>query len=145
MRGAAPTRGRFVSVPMIFSLLVQESAVGRQSSHAAYRFARELLARGHTLYRVFFFGDGVHNSTALNCAASGEADLPALWQQLATEHDVDLVSCVSSALRRGIIDEREAARHASDAVSLRQGFELSGLGQLVEACIRSDRILDFGG
>jgi tRNA 2-thiouridine synthesizing protein D len=130
---------------MIFSLLVQESAVGRQSSHAAYRFARELLARGHTLYRVFFFGDGVHNSTALNCAASGEADLPALWQQLATEHDVDLVSCVSSALRRGIIDEREAARHASDAVSLRQGFELSGLGQLVEACIRSDRILDFGG
>jgi tRNA 2-thiouridine synthesizing protein D len=52
---------------------------------------------------------------------------------------------VSSALRRGIIDEREAARHARDAASLRQGFELSGLGQLVEACIRSDRILDFGG
>lgn len=130
---------------MIFSLLVQESAVGRQSSHAAYRFACALLARGHTLYRVFFFADGVHNSSALNYAASGEADLPALWQQLATEHGVDLVSCVSSALRRGIVDEREAARHALGAASLRQGFELSGLGQLVEASIRSDRILDFGG
>ena len=89
--------------------------------------------------------DGVHNSTRLNCAASGEADLPALWQQLASEHGVDLVSCVSSALRRGIVDEREAARHARGAASLREGFELSGLGQLVEACIRSDRILDFGG
>jgi tRNA 2-thiouridine synthesizing protein D len=130
---------------MIFSLLVQESAVGRQSSHAAYRFACALLARGHTLYRVFFFADGVHNSTALNCAASGEADLPALWRQLAAEHGVDLVSCVSSALRRGIVDEREAARHALGAASLRQGFELSGLGQLVEASIRSDRVLDFGG
>ncbi len=130
---------------MIFSLLVQESAVGRQSSHAAYRFACALLARGHTLYRVFFFADGVHNSSALNCAASGEADLPALWQQLATEHGEDLVSCVSSALRRGIVDEREAARHALGAASLRQGFELSGLGQLVEASIRSDRIVDFGG
>ncbi|MBK6278542.1 MAG: sulfurtransferase complex subunit TusD [Gammaproteobacteria bacterium] len=130
---------------MIFSLLVQESAVGRQSSHAAYRFACALLARGHTLYRVFFFADGVHNSTALNCAASGEADLPALWRQLAAEHGVDLVSCVSSALRRGIVDEREAARHALGAASLRQGFELSGLGQLVEASIRSDRIVDFGG
>ena len=130
---------------MIFSLLVQESAVGRQSSHAAYRFACALLARGHTLYRVFFFADGVHNSSALNCAASGEADLPALWQQLATEHGVDLVSCVSSARRRGIVDEREAARHALGAASLRQGFELSGLGQLVEASIRSDRIVDFGG
>ena len=130
---------------MIFSLLVQESAVGRQSSHAAYRFACALLARGHTLSRVFFFADGVHNSTALNCAASGEADLPALWRQLAAEHGVDLVSCVSSALRRGIVDEREAARHALGAASLRQGFELSGLGQLVEASIRSDRVLDFGG
>ena len=130
---------------MIFSLLVQESAVGRQSSHAAYRFACALLARGHTLYRVFFFADGVHNSSALNYAASGEADLPALWQQLATEHGVDLVSCVSSAPRRGIVDEREAARHALGAASLRQGFELSGLGQLVEASIRSDRVLDFGG
>ena len=107
---------------MIFSLLVQESAVGRQSSHAAYRFACALLARGHTLYRVFFFADGVHNSSALNCAASGEADLPALWQQLLT-----------------LFQQQDAA------ASLRQGFELSGLGQLVEASIRSDRIVDFGG
>ena len=130
---------------MIFSLLVQESPVGRQSSHAAYRFARELIARGHTLYRVFFFGDGVLNGTALNCPASGEADLPLAWQQLAEEHGVDLVTCVGSALRRGIIDEREATRHARGAASLRPGFELSGLGQLVEACIRSDRVVDFGG
>ena len=130
---------------MIFSLLVQEGPVGRQSSHSAYRFACELIRRGHTLYRVFFFGDGVHNSTRLNCAAGGETDLPLAWQQLAAEHGIDLVSCVSSALRRGIVDEPQAARHGRDAASLRAGFELSGLGQLVEACLRSDRVVDFGG
>jgi tRNA 2-thiouridine synthesizing protein D len=130
---------------MIFSLLVQEGAVGRQSSHAAYRFACELVARGHTLYRVFFFGDGVLNSTRLGCATGNDADLPRLWQSLAEEHGVDLVSCVSSALRRGIVDAQQAERYGLDGASLRAGFELSGLGQLVEACIRSDRVVDFGG
>jgi tRNA 2-thiouridine synthesizing protein D len=130
---------------MIFSLLVQEGPVGRQSTHAAYRFARELIARGHTLYRVFFFSEGVLNSTRLDCAPGGDASLPRLWQELAAEHGVDLVSCVGSALRRGIVDEQQAARHGLDASSLRGGFELSGLGQLVEACLRSDRVLDFGG
>ena len=130
---------------MIFSLLVQESAVGRQSSHAAYRFASALLADGHTLFRVFFFADGVHNATRLNCPASGETDLPQQWQQLAADHSIDLVACVSSALRRGIIDSTEATRHAKGDSSLRDGFELSGLGQLVEACICSDRVLSFGG
>jgi len=130
---------------MIFSLLVQESATGRQSGHTAYCFARELVARGHTLYRVFFYGNGVYNGTRLNCPAGGEANLPALWQALAAEHGVDLVSCVGSALRRGIVDAQQASRHGLDGASLRDGFDLSGLGQLVEACIRSDRVLDFGG
>jgi len=130
---------------MIFSLLVQQSAFGRQSSYSAYRFARELIEEGHTLYRVFFFGDGVHHGSALNCPAAGDLDLPGLWQALAQTHGVDLVTCVSSALRRGIIDEQQAQRHGMKHASLRSGFELSGLGQLVEASIRSDRLIDFGG
>jgi tRNA 2-thiouridine synthesizing protein D len=130
---------------MIFSLLIQQSAFGRQSSYSAYRFACELIEQGHTLYRVFFLGDGVHHGSALNCPAAGELDLPALWQQLAHAHEVDLVTCVGSALRRGITDAQQAQRHGLKHASLRDGFELSGLGQLVEASIRSDRLLDFGG
>ena len=130
---------------MIFSLLVQESPVGHESSQAALRFASTLLAEGHTLFRVFFFRDGVLNATRLNCTPGGEADLPLQWQQLAKLHGVDMVACVSSALRRGIVDASEASRHQRDGSSLREGFDMSGLGQLVEACIRSDRILSFGG
>lgn len=130
---------------MIFSLLVQESPSSRQSSYTAYRFARELVDSGHELFRVFFFRDGVHNASALSCVTGTEADLPRLWQQLAEAHQVDLVACIGSALRRGIIDAGEAARHGRAAASLEAGFDLSGLGQLVEACIRSDRVLSFGG
>lgn len=130
---------------MIFALLVHDAPVGRHSSQAAYRFAHELLASGHALFRVFFFADGVHNSTRLNISQGNETDLPLLWSRLAAEHGVDLVSCVGSGLRRGIIDAAQARQHGIEAASLREGFELSGLGQLVEANIRCDRIVVFGG
>ncbi len=130
---------------MIFSLLVQESPVGRESSQAAYRFALECIAAGHSVFRVFFFRDGVHHGAALSIAQGPEGDLPRSWQELASAHQVDLVVCVSSALRRGIVDEKEASRQGLSGANLRAGFEISGMGQLVEACIRSDRVLSFGG
>lgn len=130
---------------MIFALLVHDTPIGRQSSQAAYRFACEVLARGHTLFRVFFFADGVHNSTRLNVPQGNEANLPQLWSELAEAHGIDLVSCIGSALRRGIVDATEASRHDLAGASLRDGFELSGLGQLVEAHIRCDRLVVFGG
>jgi len=46
---------------------------------------------------------------------------------------VDLVVCVAAALRRGIVDD-----------VLAKGFRISGLGQLVESAIRSDRLVVFG-
>jgi tRNA 2-thiouridine synthesizing protein D len=130
---------------MIFTLLIQESPFGHASSRAALRFATAVLAEGHSLFRVFFFSDGVLNATRLNCPVGGEPDLPRAWQDLAAQHGVDMVSCVSSSLRRGIVDVNEAKRYALADSSLREGFALSGLGQMVEACIRSDRVLSFGG
>jgi tRNA 2-thiouridine synthesizing protein D len=130
---------------MIFSLLVLEGPVGYSSSLSAYRFTEAALRDGHTVFRVFFFGDGALHATRLERLPAGEPDLPRLWQDLAAAHRVDLVACVGSALSRGIVDSRESARAGLDAANLRQGYELSGLGQLVEATLRSDRVLSFGG
>ncbi|MDH3370852.1 MAG: DsrE family protein, partial [Gammaproteobacteria bacterium] len=55
------------------------------------------------------------------------------WQKLAKDHHIDLVVCVAAALRRGIKDE-----------NLQEGFRISGLGQLVETGIQSDRLVTFG-
>ena len=129
---------------MIFSLLVQQGPTGHESSLSAYRFAMAALAGGHTLLRVFFYGDGALHATRFALPAAGEIDLPQCWQQLAHEHGIDLVACIGSALRRGVLDEREAARKQIAGSSLREGFELAGLGQLVDAALRSDRILSFG-
>lgn len=137
--------GRFRCCAMIFSLLIQASPVGRQSSYSAYRFACAVLESGHVLHRVFFFGDGAAHATRLELMPAGEPDLPQLWQRLARERGFELLSCIGSALRRGIVDSNEARRHGIDGASLRDGFELAGLGQLIDAALYSDRLVSFGG
>ena len=47
-------------------------------------------------------------------------------------------------LPRGILDENEAKRQGKDGDNLAPGFRISGLGQLIEAGIQSDRMMVFG-
>jgi len=118
---------------MKFGILINESPFTHQASDSAYRFAVAALARGHEIYRVFFYNDGVYNSNKLAEPQTDDRNLVSLWSKLGKEHGVDLVVCVAAALRRGIKDE-----------ILEDGFRISGLGQLVDAGIQSDRLVVFG-
>ena len=129
---------------MIFSLLVYAAPHSQQAAESAYRFAVATLAQGHSIHRVFFYGDGVHNASALAAPPQDEQNLPARWQILAQAHGLDLVVCIAAAVRRGVLDSHEARRHEKPGHNLRDGFELSGLGQLAEAAIASDRLITFG-
>jgi len=51
---------------------------------------------------------------------------------------------VAAAQRRGIVDEEEMKRNGKDANNIAPGFRISGLGQLIEAGIQSDRMVVFG-
>ena len=48
------------------------------------------------------------------------------------------------AQRRGVMDEDEAKRQGLDANNIIEGFRISGLGQLIEGGIESDRTVVFG-
>ena len=50
--------------------------------------------------------------------AQDETNLQTAWEKLIEEHDLDAVACVTSALKRGIIDSQEANRYEKDADSL---------------------------
>jgi tRNA 2-thiouridine synthesizing protein D len=63
---------------------------------------------------------------------------------LAEKHELDMVVCVAAAQRRGIVDDGEAKRNGKDAPNIAPGFRISGLGQLIEAGIQSDRLMVFG-
>ncbi len=129
---------------MIFSLAVHTPPYTYQGAETALRFARALLDEGHELYRVFFYHDGVYNGNALVVPPDNAPDIPERWATLAQSHDIDLVVCIAAALKRGILDEGESKRYAKSAADLQDGFNISGLGQLIDAVVVSDRFITFG-
>jgi tRNA 2-thiouridine synthesizing protein D len=129
---------------MRFAVLVSAAPYTHQASDTAYHFTRAALERGHQVYRVFFYHDGIHNGTRLSVPPQDERDITRLWRELAEQYGLDLVVCVSAAQRRGLLDASEAQRHGRDADNLAPLFRISGLGQLVEAGIVADRLVVFG-
>jgi tRNA 2-thiouridine synthesizing protein D len=118
---------------MKFGILVNEGPFTHQSSDSAYRFASAALKKGHKITRVFFYHDGVNNSTKFADPPSDDRNLVKLWSEMAEKNNVKLIVCVAAAMRRGINNE-----------VLEAGFQISGLGQLIEAGIEADRLVVFG-
>ena len=129
---------------MKFGILVNEGPYTHQASDSAYQFTKVALEKGHEIYRVFFYNDGVNNGTRLTVPPQDERNIQSNWTELAQEHDLDLVVCVAAAQRRGILDDSEAKRHSKDADNIAPGFRISGLGQLIEIGIECDRLVAFG-
>ena len=130
---------------MKFGILVNEGPYQHQASDSAYLFCKAALAKGHEIHRVFFYHDGVNNSTRLTEPPQDDRNIVARWSKLAAEHKLDLVLCIAAAQRRGVMDASEAKRNGKDADNLAPGFRISGLGQLIEAGIQADRLVVFGG
>ena len=124
--------------------MVSEGPYTHQASDTAYQFAKAALDAGHEIFRVFFYHDGVNNGTRLTTPPQDDRNIVIRWSELAKAHDLDLVVCVAAAQRRGIVDADEARRNGKDADNIAEGFRISGLGQLIEAGIKSDRLVEFG-
>lgn len=127
-----------------FSLAVYGAPQTSQASFSALQFAKAAYAQGHTLVRVFFYLDGIHNANELVTPPQDEGNLVHQWQRLGQEHSLELVVCIAAALKRGLLDSSEAKRHQKHSSNLADGFIISGLGQLVEAAVISDRLITFG-
>lgn len=118
---------------MKFGIMVNEGPYTHQATDTAYMFAKAALEKGHEVARVFFYHDGVNNSSSLTEPPQDDRHIVNRWSKLAEDHGVDLVVCVAAAMRRGITEGNLAA-----------GFRISGLGQLVEMGIQADRLVVFG-
>nr|WP_086940693.1 sulfurtransferase complex subunit TusD [Thaumasiovibrio occultus] len=128
---------------LTYALVVNGPAYGTQAARTALCFAHQLLSQGHSLKRVFFYQDGVHNANRLVAPANDEFDLLAAWQQLSDAHGVELHTCVAAALRRGVLSAVEAAQEGIDGENLAASFEQTGLGGLSEALLTFDCVVQF--
>ncbi len=129
---------------MKFSIAVHEGPYTHEAADTAYHFVKTALEKGHEIFRVFFYHDGVNNGTRFTTPPQDDRNIVNRWSELAEKHGLDLVVCVAAAQRRGIVDPDEAKRNGKDGDNIAPGFRISGLGQLIEACIQSDRHLTFG-
>jgi len=129
---------------MKLAILVNEGPYQHQASDSAYQFTKAALAKGHEIFRVFFYHDGVNNGTRLTVPPQDDRNIVNRWTELANQYHLDLVVCIAAAQRRGILDANEAKRQGKDTHNLAEGFRISGLGQLIEAAIQAERLVTFG-
>ncbi|MGF1546001.1 MAG: sulfurtransferase complex subunit TusD [Thiotrichales bacterium] len=129
---------------MKLAILVNEGPYTHQSSDSALLFTKAALEKGHEIFRVFFYHDGVNNGTRLAVPPQDDRNITQQWSELAAQHGLDLVICIAAAQRRGLLDENEAKRQGKDANNIAPGFRISGLGQLIEAGIQAERLVVFG-
>ena len=129
---------------MKISVQVSEGPYNHEASVTAINYVKAAIEAGHEVFRVFFYHDGVNNGTKLATPPQDDINIQKTWSELAAAHNIDLVVCVAAAQRRGIVDEGEMERNGKDAMNIMDGFRISGLGQLIEAGIESDRLVVFG-
>ena len=122
---------------MIFTIAVLGGPYDSQSNLHAFKFAQSVIESGHHINRVFFFHEGVRVALEQRELSQEEFDYNKAWRELSSEHDVELNVCVSSGGRRGVVKNK-----TTDS-TLTEGFELVGLGQLIEAISSGDKYVEF--
>ena len=129
---------------MKYGILINEGPYQHQATDTAYQFCKAAVAKGHEIFRVFFYHDGVNNATDLAVPPQDDRNIVNNWIELAEANKIDMVVCIAAAQRRGLLDANEAERQGKRADNIAPVFRISGLGQLVEAGIECDRLLTFG-
>ena len=128
---------------MKFTIAVHGAPYASGANQCALKFAEASLAAGHEIARVFFFHEGVLSALNSTVPPQDEGDVTSKWQDFAVANNVELAVCIANALKRGVLNESERDRYDRSCATLAEGFEIVGLGQLIEAISKSDRYVEF--
>lgn len=129
---------------MKISIQINASPYQHQAADSAWHFIQAAILAGHEVYRVFFYHDGIYNALRDSRPPGDERDIVKRWSKLHSEQGVDLVICVSSAQRRGMLEHSVAKKVGGYDNAVADGFRIAGLGLLMEAVIEADRHITFG-
>ena len=114
------------------------------AARTALKFAEAVIASGHSIERLFFYKGGVQIASSLSVQPQDESDISQQWADFIRANSLDAVVCIAAALRRGVLNEAEARRWNRSAANTGAPYELSGLGQWVDALQTADRAVTFG-
>lgn len=106
---------------MQISLIIRTAPEDAHRLATVRRFIQSAIEQGHTIRQCFFQSEGV-------LAASRPEGLAA-WQQIADSTQAELLLCSQA------VEEH--------AIAPQGPFQIGGMGALVEAAVRSDRLVSF--
>ena len=106
---------------MEFSLIIRTRPEDGQRWRQAQRFAKTAITMGHSIHQCFFQGEGVLTA-ALPQAYTG-------WVTLSEQAGTELLLCSQAAEIHGVTAENP--------------FAIGGLGALIEASVKADRVISF--
>jgi tRNA 2-thiouridine synthesizing protein D len=125
-----------------FSVTVR--AAPDKSGHLlALKTCQSLLQQGHELSHVFFYESAVTVASALLVPDQDELAMTSAWQNIQSTTNTPLYVCVAAALRRGIVNEQEAASQGLPQANVASGFEITGLGEWVSGLDDSFKQVTF--
>jgi tRNA 2-thiouridine synthesizing protein D len=106
-----------------YAIKVNAAETSWDPSATAHESIRALLQEGHSIVRIFFYHDGVHQAFGSEFT---------IWEGLAKEGGFDMVLCSQALETRGrpLIDNPP--------------FIIGGLALWVDACLKAERVLTLG-
>lgn len=123
-----------------YTIILTQSPALSENHLTAQRLVSELISQGDRIERVFFYQDAAFIGLSSQIPGQGLQASFQGWLDLQQEQHFPLQICIANALRRGVVDKTEAERYKS-LETLHSGFQLSGLGEIADACRSSDRII----
>jgi sulfur relay protein TusD/DsrE len=113
-----------------FLVVVTESPWGSALSLSAWAFVKAAIDSKVQISAVFFRDEGVYNAVPGEAVDAGTPDLTVAWTELGAATGIRLLMCSSSRMRR--LGGEPAG-----------GFQTSGLTELIELMLDSDRVVTF--
>ena len=106
---------------MEISLIIRTGPENARRLLLAHRFIQTATEQGHTIRQCFFQSEAV--------LTASQSERLAVWQQIADDTKAEMLLCSQAVEEYAINPEAP--------------FRIGGLGALVEAAVRSDRLVSF--
>lgn len=126
-----------------YSVLITTSPFHGDSAIRALAFIEGAIANGDTINNIFFYGDGVYHTNNLMLQTGDSHFAHGDWKHLATNHDIQLLVCITAAVKRGIVSQQEAHENGIGFANLHAPFEQAGLGEFFTALHECKRLVQF--
>lgn len=126
-----------------YSILITSAPHEGQEAQKALAFANQLLADGHDIENIFFYGSGVLHANGFMLETGDEFFPYKHFVDLAQAHTIPLLVCVTAAVKRGVVSELEAKDNGLSGSNLREPFQQVGLGAFFTALHDCDKLVQF--